>query len=301
MYHYVRPIKDSSFPRIKGLELDGFRRQLDYLIHNYNLITIQQLIDCSLGISPLPTNACLLTFDDGYKDHATYVLPELLSRNLQGSFFPPADAIEKRVMLDVNAIHFILASTSDYIYLFHELKNECLSSGIDNHVLNILVDRYFKPGRYDSSEIMFCKNLLQHGLPSSLRPQIISKLFKIYVGYDQLDFSDELYMSESDIRELIKNGMYVGSHGCRHIWLGKQSSSVQSDEIISSLRFLDKVGAPTENWIMCYPYGSYNDDTLNILRNNRCLLGFTTKVGFADFDNSNLLEMRRFDTNDFPQ
>ena len=41
-------------------------------------------------------------------------MPELLARNIQGSFFPPADAIVKREMLDVHAVHFILASTSDY-------------------------------------------------------------------------------------------------------------------------------------------------------------------------------------------
>ena len=35
MYHYVRPIKESKFPGIKGLELDGFKRQLDYFTDNF--------------------------------------------------------------------------------------------------------------------------------------------------------------------------------------------------------------------------------------------------------------------------
>jgi len=38
MYHYVRPINDSKFPGIKGLELDGFKRQLDYLKENFNIV-----------------------------------------------------------------------------------------------------------------------------------------------------------------------------------------------------------------------------------------------------------------------
>jgi len=121
MYHYVRPIKNSQYPGIKGLELEGFKRQLDYLSDRYSLITAEELIAYSLGREDLPINACYLTFDDGYKDHIEYVMPELLARNIQGSFFPPAYAIEKREMLDVNAIHFILASTLDTEGLVIEL------------------------------------------------------------------------------------------------------------------------------------------------------------------------------------
>ena len=43
MYHYVRNIKDSQYQNIKGLETDGFRRQLDYLSDNINIIKEMQL------------------------------------------------------------------------------------------------------------------------------------------------------------------------------------------------------------------------------------------------------------------
>ena len=42
MYHYVREIKDFAYPRIKGLEFEGFKRQLDYLESNYKIITAEQ-------------------------------------------------------------------------------------------------------------------------------------------------------------------------------------------------------------------------------------------------------------------
>ena len=91
MYHYVREIEGSAYPNIKGLEIAGFRRQLDYLSKNYSMITAEQLLSFAIGEEKkLPLNACLLTFDDGFKDHIQYVLPELKLRNLQVSFFPPA-------------------------------------------------------------------------------------------------------------------------------------------------------------------------------------------------------------------
>ena len=102
MYHYVRNIKNSQYKNIKGLETDGFKRQLDYLSDNFNIIKAEMLIDFVKNDIQLPKNSCLLTFDDGYKDHLTFVLPELLKRKLQGSFFPPVKPVLEREILDVH-------------------------------------------------------------------------------------------------------------------------------------------------------------------------------------------------------
>ena len=107
--------------------------------------------------------------------------------------------------------------------------------------------------------------------------------------------------------------MYVGSHGSSHKWLNKQSKSFQEKDIKQSLKFLKKVGAPIENWIMCYPYGGYNKDTLDILKSNKCSVGLSndgfllSTLGSVKFNNSKklertkMLELNRLDTNDFPQ
>ena len=301
MYHYVRPIKDSDYPNIKGLELEGFKRQLDYLSNHFSIITAEQLINYSQGSSDLPSNPCYLTFDDGYKDHLRYVLPELLTRKIQGSFFPPADAVEKRKMLDVNAIHYILASTNDYTKLANELDRYCLEYGFTQEDVDFFYKKWATSNRYDPPTVVYIKEMLQHALPHEVRELIISRLFEKYVQKHQVDFADDLYISISDTKELINNGMYVGSHGCEHIWLDKVSEHKQQKEIKASLKFLKKVGARTDDWIMCYPYGGYNEETLNILRANKCSIGLTTKVGHAKLNQSNMLELSRFDTNDFPQ
>ena len=102
MYHYLREIQNSSYPNFKGLEFSGFKRQLDYLSEQYEIISANQLIDYIRGnISRLPANSCLLTFDDGFKDHVEYVLPELKRRGLYGCFSPPAGPIVDERVLDV--------------------------------------------------------------------------------------------------------------------------------------------------------------------------------------------------------
>lgn len=301
MYHYVRNIKSSQYKNIKGLETVGFRRQLDYLSDNFNIIKAEVLIDFVKNDIQLPKNSCLITFDDGYKDHLTFVLPELLKRKLQGSFFPPVKPVLEREILDVNRIHFILACTNDFSKLVYDVDNLCIDHGITPVDLISFKSKYAIPSRYDTADVMYVKHVLQHVLSEDIRNSISSKLFQKYVNRTELEFADELYLSIDETKKLIESGMYVGSHGYRHLWLDKENYESQSSEIDSSLKFLKDVGASTNNWIMCYPYGAYNDDTLSILKERNCAVGLTTKVGLAKVSRDFSLELARFDTNDYPQ
>jgi peptidoglycan/xylan/chitin deacetylase (PgdA/CDA1 family) len=126
-------------------------------------------------------------------------------------------------------------------------------------------------------------------------------LFKKYVSADVHAFADDLYVTSKNLSEMVQAGMYVGSHGYSHLWLGKANHKTQLEEIQNSLMFLESVGAPTDDWVMCYPHGSYNDETLDILKSKGCLAGLTTKVGVADLQQHPHLEIPRIDTNDLPK
>ena len=52
MYHYTRYIKNSRYPAIKGLELEDFKRQLDFFEENFNIITMEEVIEAVLYSSP---------------------------------------------------------------------------------------------------------------------------------------------------------------------------------------------------------------------------------------------------------
>ena len=302
MYHYVREIKNSRYPGIKGLEFDGFKRQLDYLGSQYEFISAEQLIAYITGESEdFPEKACLLTFDDGYRDHFDFVFPELMKRKISGCFFPPARPVEENSLLDVNAIHFILASATDTNRLFNDLNDGLRARDFSESFIEQHISRLAQPGRYDPAEIIYIKRMLQRELPFELRTEITRQLFEKYVEKSEAEFNKELYMTAAEIEELVRSGMYVGSHTYHHFWLNAVDADTQEQEIDRSLQFLTNVGAPTRNWIMCYPYGAYNTDTLEILQRKSCVIGFATKVGSSSLDRQAALEMNRFDTNDFPQ
>ena len=301
MYHYVRPIANSKYPGIKGLELDAFVRQLNYLQENFTVVSVDEILSSIKSGYPLPKNSCWLTFDDGYKDHFKHVLPELKKRNLQGAFFPPRDAVQNNEVLDVNSIHHILASCENVSRLRESLDKLCLDASITNSQLANFWNEYGVASRFDDEVTIYVKQMLQHVLPEELRRVITSKLFQEYVGTSQQELSNELYMSVSEVHELVNEGMYVGSHGSRHYWLNRISKKKQIVDIQESLGFLEDVGAPTNDWVMCYPYGSYNSDTLSFLPSLGAKIGITTEVRKANLATDNLLTLPRLDTNGFPQ
>ena len=208
MYHYVRPIVGSEFPGIKGLELSKFKKQLDFFEENYSIINTEQLIETVLKNKELPQNSCWLTFDDGYKDHYQYVMPELLKRKISGAFFPPKVAITESKILDVNAIHHIFSCSNSLEKLLQDLNNICTENGISAEKLESYYKKYAIESRLDNAPTIFIKRMLQHVLPENLRKKIISTLFSKYVGISEKELST-LYGIE-EVSTLIKNGMYVG-------------------------------------------------------------------------------------------
>jgi peptidoglycan/xylan/chitin deacetylase (PgdA/CDA1 family) len=304
MYHYVRELRRSRFPNLKGLETDQFREQIAYIKKHYQVISGEELLAAAQVGSwdRLPPSSLLLTFDDGYLEHFTQVFPILCRAKLPACFFPPARCVLDDHVLDVNKIHFILASVPDkqviVDYIFRMLDE------YGSHFQTEAADYYWTKlavaGRYDPKEIMFIKGILQRELPEELRQIIINRLFQQYVSSDEVSFARELYMSVDQIVCMRESGMFIGSHGYGHYWLNSLDPSKQQDEVELGLQFLRKVGTNVNGWIMSYPYGAYDECLLSILRSTGCRIGLTTRVGIADLDRDDLLTLPRLDTNDLP-
>src|SRR6266550_2179500 len=84
MYHYVRNLPGTRFPRIKGLLTANFRQQVARLSEHYEMATLESALAFLAGEYQPARDLCLLTFDDGLKDHYTDVLPILSEQKIQG-------------------------------------------------------------------------------------------------------------------------------------------------------------------------------------------------------------------------
>ena len=304
MYHYVRDLENSLYPKIKALKKTEFINQLEYFKSNYNFITIE---DCMNKLEnpryKLPKNPILLTFDDAYSDHFYNVFPILQKNNIQGVFFPPAEAICNNKVLDVNKIHFILACIKNINILINEISNYIIDRK-DAYNLkdeNFYFNKLAIANDWDIKEVIYVKRMLQNELPIGLRKIIVNNLFTKYVSSDEKSFANDLYMNINQLKTMSENNMVIGGHCYSHPWLETLTPSDQEKEIDLTRDFLSIFGVDLNKWIMCYPYGSYNDETIKILREKSCSMSFSTKFSKTNLKKSNRFTLERLDTNHFPK
>lgn len=301
MYHYTRDLKNSRYPEIKGLDYPLFKEQLDFFAENFNVVTMEQVLAAAYGLHPLPEKALLLTFDDGYIDNFTVAFPLLNERKMQGSFFIPGKTITENILLDVNKIHFVLASADTELLVKDVLERmNYYRGGQYEYASNDeLWRKYAVANRFDSQEIIFVKRMLQTVLPEELRNIIASEMFLKYVGLPEDKFARELYMNHDQVRLMRQNGMFIGYHGYDHYWLANLTEEEMHRDIDMGLdaiaEFIDK-----DAWVINYPYGNNNSAVVDYAKSRGCKLGVTTEVRVACIGRDDRYLLPRLDCNDFP-
>ena len=252
MYHGIKNMTNSQTQYTGGnVDKDGynrtskaFRDDLEFFYNNgYRFIRlcdyINGVIDVELGFSPI-----ILTFDDGYIDNYTVALPLLKKYGFQGSFFIPGKTFVEHKLLDVNKIHFILAvveKDGDISALSKEILNMIddyrSSYAIEDN--ETLYQKYAIANRFDGKDTVFCKRILQMGIPEVVRNEISSRLFKKYVGIKEDVFAGQLYMNREQIAFMRNEGMFIGIHGYDHYWLGNLEKDKMEADIRASLSALN--------------------------------------------------------------
>ena len=155
-------------------------------------------------------------------------------------------------------------------------------------------------GRYDDTETILIKRLLQRIIPLTEREKIINKLFKKYLNISEKEFIETLYFNEKQLIEMNRNGMHFGSHGVKHFWWEDLKTEDQMLEISNSIDYLKKLGINGKDLSVCYPYGSYNKNTLSLLKKMDISFALTTKVDTLNKKNIKFkYEIPRLNTNDF--
>lgn len=288
MYHYVR---DGA--RVHARTTAELEAQLDHVAARYEVVGL-----AAVRGGDWPRNACLLTFDDGLREHLETVAPALERRGLTGCFCPPAAPVLERRVLDVQKSQFVLAASRDHRALGERVLELARPYGLAGD--EELRARNTPPHRFDPPETVFAKRMLQDGLPEMSRRAILDHLFAELVSEDERSFADELYLTLDEIRELAARGHELAGHGVEHRRLGLLDEDGQRREIEGTTTFLASVlGSEPRAWAMCYAYGSRDETTLRLLREAGCALAFTTDTALASED-GDPLQLPRIDTNDLP-
>ncbi len=307
MYHYVRDLKNSAYPAIKGLDKALFEEQIEYLLKHFHPLRMEDILQAyrEQDFSSVAENGFLLTFDDGYIDHYEVVYPILKKFGIQGAFFPNAMALKEHKLLTVNRIHFILAEAEVRgREAMTELVQDCFGEmdeyrkqGLEIPANAALYNGLAVANRWDPAEVIFVKRLLQNALPEDIRTEIAKRLFQKYVGREESDFARELYLDTGQMRQMREDGMFFGLHGYDHYWLGKLDAPAMEQDIEKALAFMKDVINPNE-WVMNYPYGNYSDVVIDYIKTKGCALGVSVEARAAKLGEDNRFALPRWDCND---
>ena len=294
MYNYVKP-KNFKYPYFNFLNLDVFRRQLDYFEETQGFISKKDFFESiDNNINP---KGFVLTFDDGLKDHFKYVLPELAKRNLWGIFYVSSDAYKTRKLLDVHRIQY-LKGKFGATKILKDLINMIDDHMLDHHTIENFDKEIYLDSSYNNNEKKL-RRMLNYYISYKYRSSILDDLMIKYFDEDSL--YDQVYSNIEELKKIKDNGHIIGSHAMSHKVLSRLSFKDQEDEIKKSFEFLVNNFESKPPFSFCYPYGyksSYNTDTLSILKSNNIhnAVVFDNK---AQGPNMKRLELSRLDCNQF--
>lgn len=294
MYHYVRPIQESFYPEIKGREFEDFKSQLNYIKSNYKIICLSEYVAYLRGeIKINQENICVLTFDDGLREHYDYVLPELLREKIIGTFFIPTLPLEESIVLDVHKTHFLLASVATE-ELIRELMGTLEKEFPERNKIFTQNPNAVIQNRFDDLKTARFKYLLRNMLRTE-RVAVLKTLFNKYIGVEA-DFAKKLYMGKRELRSLADNGMEIGSHSHSHEFLPTLSTPEQEYEIIHSKNVIEEI-LEREVTLFSYPNGKLEEK--NILQvKDAGYKGAVTVEPRTSSVGDDFFQIPRLDTND---
>ena len=297
MYHYVRDLPRTRFPRIKGMVTGDFGDQVESLSECYEMASLESTLAFLRGEYKPKRDLCLLTFDDGLKDHYTDVLPILAERRIQGQFSIITACLEEQRVVPVHKSHFLMAELDFEEYRRAFLKRLAELSPETGTDVDMATAQ--RTSRWDTPEVASFKYLLNFRLPSDQRERILDDLFVEYLG-DEADFARELYISWEEARAMQAEGMVIGGHSHSHAPLIRLSEARQQQELKMSADVLrDRLNSQI-CWPFSYPYGkfdTFNEAAVATLRTLDFDCAFTNENG-ANYEGYDVFRIRRIDPKD---
>lgn len=253
MYHYIRESKESSPRGIRPLFVFEFERQLDWLEENFRIVSPEEfLLIVQDGPKSTPKAPCLLTFDDGTRDHWEVVAPVLQRRSLSAAFFVLTSPTQNRIMPVTHALHWLLGQPEDQVWAELQEFAEAKLGGVD-----ALGDREEAARVYDYETGLrgLIKYAVNFALPRDVSEEVIAALAQAQ-GQPLDQLAAEWFLSEQQIKNLSAAGMEIGIHGSSHLSLSQLGAKGMVEEVTHSFDYLHSLTGKAPTWF-CWPFGQH--------------------------------------------
>lgn len=268
MYHRV--LKMQPDPWLLAVSPENFDEQVQVL-RQYNVLSMSQFIE-NLKKGKL-SRSLVITFDDGYKDNFDYARPMLSRAGLPATFFVSSGYTGRRKQFWSNDLDELfltegklpekLEITTKQVQFSYELEE-------DSFMLKGRLKQYQNwiaweapPSRRHSLYVEIAK--LIKSLPANQEDGLLKILYE-WSGKERVIRPENLMMDESELKELSANSLFeIGGHTVSHPELSSLPAAEQYEEITANIASLEKI-VQRKVTGMAYPYGAYNEDTLQAVK-----------------------------------
>jgi peptidoglycan/xylan/chitin deacetylase (PgdA/CDA1 family) len=249
-YHGIQPEGyEVCDPQQDGglVTAENFRSQLRLLKECYRVVSPEQVQEWLVGGKSLPELSVLLTCDDGLRNALTCMVPILREEELSCLFFvlgaSAAESVGRlwyedlyQLLLAAPSGKFAIAGADAVLDLGERAQRRPMWWNLVKSL-----SRHDPPRRSEFLEA--CR--IAFGLSSEWNAE------SHRIGAQDQRFS---LLTAAELRQLVQQGMSVGSHTLTHPILSQQTGDQAWREIAESRSLLEgAVGRPV--WALAYPFG----------------------------------------------
>ena len=300
MFHHFHD--DGIHKKGQGsIDKDDFFKIINFIGRN-NILDADVFLE-KFKKNKLKVNEVCLTFDDTIKCQVDIALPVLEELKIKSFFFSYTSIFEGN---PDNLEYFryfrmnYFNSVNEFYDNFYKFLDKDLKSFFENNS-NIIKGKKIKFPHYSIEDIKF--RLVRDVLLTKIQYEETMFLMFKEKKFNYKDFSKKLFFQKNDLQKLDKLGHLIGLHTHSHpTLLEKLNYDEQKNEYEINLSFIASILNKQKNEIKCmsHPCGSYNNDTLEILKELGIELGFKqimtieSEKGMKKVNNS-FLEIARQD------
>jgi peptidoglycan/xylan/chitin deacetylase (PgdA/CDA1 family) len=234
MYHRI-----TGDPKGEGVTAEQFMQHVKIIKRDFVPMTLRALLKAHEK-GKVPGNAVVVTFDDGYADFAEVAFPILEAEGIPATLFVTTGFVNGDIWLWPDQIRYAINHTS-----FDKLA----LAGIDQELF--IKDYPIKSWNTIADYCLTIKN--------QQKLVLIDTLFdKLEVTKPSAPPSQFRPISWTQLAEMVKRGLDVGSHSISHPILTKLDEIQLCEELKLSRQTLQReTGQPVE--VFCYPNGGQSD------------------------------------------
>lgn len=267
-YHRVNDFENDVLDM--AISPNTFEEQIKYLQRHYHILSLDEAVKILKESDKIPEKAVVLTFDDGYKDNFDLAFPIVKKYHIPITVFVSVGDVE-------SSKPFWWDQIINSVYDTNKIGINLNSFGLGEFKLRTKAE----------------KRVAVHTIINKLKEFVPSKREKVIKHFEQLlqtnssSSNGSHAMKWTEIEQLQRHGITIGSHGLSHTILSRLNNSIAEFEICESKEILEK-RLHSEIQYFAYPNGrpeDLNDRIIKTLKKAGYTAACTWIHGYNDSDN----------------